>query len=112
MTTSLCTSTPFERDILSLHLKLLMKAADILVVVLGDYSTKKLNPKVALEELTAILTEIASVWDCSDQPTRLAITDNVLHVDQVVELFYDMMHRTCKGMNVGPAIRDLCGVLY
>lgn len=103
---------PSDKDIiLPLHSRLLMKAASILVKVLGKYSTMDVKnrvtqagadsilvPKVA--ELTTILTEIAAVWDCCDLPTCHVIADNVLVVDQIPSLFCDIIFRTCKGMSV------------
>ena len=98
-------SAPLEGELLPLHSQLLVEITDVLVVILGDYSTKKLQAGsrdrptfVHNERLIASLTEISAMWDYCDQPTRVVIADSVVDVEQLLELFYDILYEACRGM--------------
>ena len=102
---SMSNSAPLEGELLPQHSQLLVEITDLLVVILGDYSTKKLQvgsrdrpTLVHNERLIASLTEISAMWDYCDQPTRVVIADSIVDVEQLLELFYDILYKACRGM--------------
>ena len=38
------------------------------------------------------------MWDYCDQPTRVVIADSIVDVEQLLELFYDILYKACRGM--------------
>ena len=100
---SMSNSAPLEGELLPLHSRLLVEITDVLVVILGNYSTKKfLTDRSTLdchnEKLIASLTEISAMWNYCDQPTRVVIADSIVDVEQLLELFYDILYIACRGM--------------
>ena len=111
-TPSTSNSVPSEGDLLPIHSQLLGEITDALVVVLGNYLTNKVlsgsrdRPTLDShnEKLIANLTEISALWDYCDQPTRIIIADRIVDVEQLLELFYDILYITCRGMETNRSI--------